>query len=74
MKVRFLNTVYLSGVKHEREDGEFEWPDDMVDQAVELCERGYLELIGSTPPASDAAPDVADDASDEGKRKGKRGG
>ena len=61
MLVRCLQTVYLSGKQYGRDDGQFEWPDELKDSAIDLCERGYLELIEETP-VQEVAP------------KGKRGG
>ena len=61
MLVKCLNTVYLNGKKYEPSDGEWNWPDEMESQAVDLCERGYLELITSAKPVEDDKP------------KGKRG-
>lgn len=61
MLVRCLNTVYLNGKKYDRQDGEWDWPDAMQAEAIDLCERGYLELITQAKPVEDDKP------------KGKRG-
>lgn len=59
--VRCIQTVYLDGKKYDRDSEAFEWPEDKRAAAVDLCERGYIELI-SDEPAEEAA-----------KPKGKRG-